>query len=187
MGGSRGAPELAAVGAACCAKLRSADVAHHGVLCARSSVDRALASGARGRKFESCRARCWNTFAGAGVGVWRLCRLRLEVGRRSAGGGLRGPRPPRGHLLWQPEGARAAQARHQVRRADGATGSTSSPMIHGMSWRSRRSSPTTAARYGRKATASRAPGYLGRRLMPGVIELRVRVSTVSWPAYERSG
>jgi hypothetical protein len=28
-----------------------------GVACARSSVDRALPSGGRGRKFESCRAR----------------------------------------------------------------------------------------------------------------------------------
>lgn len=52
-------------------------------------------------------------------------------------------------------------SRRFVRSSSGATGSTRSPTIHGTSWRSKRSSPITAARCGRKAAASRAPGCPG--------------------------
>jgi hypothetical protein len=52
--------------------------------CARSSVDRALASGARGRKFESCRARRENACGGAGSGLKRGWQSWRDVGRLSA-------------------------------------------------------------------------------------------------------
>lgn len=65
-------------------------------------------------------------------------------------------------------GTMPATSRRCARSSSGATGSTRSPMTHGMSWRSRRSSPTTAARYGRKAAASRAPGCPGRRPARGL-------------------
>lgn len=48
---------------------------------ARSSVDRALASGARGRKFESCRARGGNACGGAGFGLRCRRDSRRAVGR----------------------------------------------------------------------------------------------------------